>query len=267
MITPLQLALLEALARCCERMFASQREWAAATVLPEGHSYRGGLQGAIRRIPPIWVTRRRVGRSNCCMLTARGLDLVDGRVAVWVPGSGPRPVRGAADPGSSTEVVEDGAPAGSPGQNPRMCLGQLLDWLEYVESVGPGEDVGHWARYRSEMATVEVELSGRMVGLLGDGSPLTGMVVKHASDRNDIQQFREVLVGLPVDDLGWAARKALSFLSSLDRIVALEELVLVAEARQLGLTEARERRREWRNEATMALRRRVVAALPESGGA
>lgn len=87
-VTEPQLALLEALRDAPERAFATQRAWVETSlgILPGGWT---GRHRVVRRMPEEWVARVRCGSRHLCVLQDRGLDVVEGRLPVWLFGAGP----------------------------------------------------------------------------------------------------------------------------------------------------------------------------------
>ena len=154
-VTEPQLAVLEALRDAPERAFATQRAWVQTSLglLPGG---RTGRHRVVRRMPEAWVARVRCGSRHLCVLQPRGLDVVEGRLPVWLFGAGPyaglahpRPGgvvggRAGGDPPHASTAPAEPARA-RPVATP--AVGPLMDRPDHVQAVRPDDDGAPWWRF------------------------------------------------------------------------------------------------------------------------
>ena len=154
----------------------------------------------------------------------------------------------------------------------RMPLGTLLDWIDVASvrhdrAVDDGDDRA-FERYRGHLKDARRALDRRREGLDGEPDEVIAMIslghLGRAVDRNDLYLFLRMVPGVGRASLAEAGRTALSFTSPRDRLAALEETVLIGEARALGIQEAQRRRREWRAEVFHGLKQRLVDAMAPS---
>ena len=122
-------------------------------------------------------------------------------------------------------------------------------------------------RYRDRVRRSERVLSNLRDGMLATEPPeyqdrrfLEELEV--ANRRVDLQRFTRLVRAIGRRRLGDAAAIALRFRHPWDRVRALEEVVLVGEARTVGLEAADGRRREWRREVLDALTDRLLDTVP-----
>lgn len=279
-VTPQQLTLLRCLFEAPEQTFRSIRTWAqAALPYMETRSLQCVIRCA-RRIPEVWVSRIPYGNRKLCALQARGFAIVEAKLPVWLQGVGrlesiakePQVERAAQEnaepvkPQRQRPAARKRVAAAVAESTPAMSFGQLLDRLQDISPLIDQADPEKAATFRSMLVDDEIALSAWRARLErepnGNETVLALAACRTLAAEGRLQDFvyHVTEVGLP--GIGEAARQALSFRRWWEQLLALEEVVLAGEARQLGLSRAAERRRRVRSDALRMLMERVVAVSP-----
>lgn len=256
LITSNQLALLRAISEQPEQSFPTILAWVAATSELAPSFSRRGLHRCIRRVPEVWVGRTRYGSRKLCSLQARGRAIVHGDIPVRLRGVGR----------IDREAVKETPPAAPSQHDP--SLGQLLDRLDNAGAGGENPSDESAASYTRRVVEDEIALSAWRARLeSGDdevASAAARLAYAQLPRQEALDEFLATAGDVDLEHAAQAARHALSFPHWWQQLLALEEVVLGAEARAAGLGEAADRRRRFRAEAVEELKERLVAVLPES---
>lgn len=266
LVTLNQLALLRAISQHPEQSFPTIGAWVAATSELSPNLYGRGLHRCVRRVPEIWVSRTRHGPRKLCALQARGRAIVNGEIPVWLRGVGRIDREAVKERGAQPQPLPPAETALAARSKHGLSLGQLLDRLD--RAVPGGDDLSDEAALTLTRRVVEDEIAlsaWRVLLESGDSevaSAFAAMACEHIPAREALDEFVATVGSVGLEHAAQAARHALSFPDWLQQMLALEEVVLGAEARAGGLPEAAASRRRFRDEIVEGLNARLVAVLP-----
>lgn len=254
LVTPQQRALLEVLGEAPEQTFPTIRAWVEAALPLLESASPAAARRCVQRMPAIWVSRTPYGRGSLCALQARGRAIMEGEIPVWIRGEGRYSNTNGHQLIHGQEILS------------RLSLGQLLDRVMRIqETLAETAEAGEEHQARTSLVEGEVVLSSWRFARdrqreRDDGDQL--MKSQLAAERGDLQQFVRSVGVLRRRSLAAAARYALSFERPEQKLHALEEVVLAAEAYELGFAEAGVRRQKCREEQLHSLTLRLAEVIP-----